>query len=213
MKDADTNQAHRLADRPASQRKIADILAAARVEFFANGFSAATIEAIAARAQVSKVTIYSRFNDKDNLFGQVVAAECAHMRKNFTVGNLEDKSLRDVLQHAALGMMDFLTRDEMIRFERILAAEVTRDPKIGERFLDNGPRRLLQDLTNLLQLSVEKGEIQSDDIIASAEMFAGLVMGRMDLFLRYGQKIKFSVADKEKRAKRAVDAWMLIHQP
>lgn len=213
MLDADINQTHKLIDRPASQRKIADILAAARVEFFANGFSAATIEAIAARAQVSKVTIYSRFKDKDNLFGQVVRAECADMRKNFTVENLENKSLRDVLLHAALGMLDFLMRDEMIRFERILAAEVTRDPKIGERFLDNGPRRLLQDLTNLLQLSLEKGEIKSDDIIASAEMFAGLVMGRMDLFMRYGHKVRLSAADKQKRAKRAVDAWMLIHQP
>lgn len=213
MIHGDKNKVHMRTDGPASQRKIANILAAARVEFFANGFSSATIEAIAARAQVSKVTIYSRFKDKENLFVQVVQAECAHMRENFVVANLEDKSLRDILFHAALGMMDFLMRDEMIRFERILAAEVTRDPKIGERFLDNGPRRLLQDLTNLLQLSVEKGEIQSDDIIASAEMFAGLVMGRMDLFLRYGQKIEFSAADKEKRARRAVNAWMLIHQP
>ncbi|GAA0485059.1 hypothetical protein GCM10009096_29670 [Parasphingorhabdus litoris] len=213
MTDADTNQAHSLAGRPASRRKIADILAAARVEFFTNGFSAATIEAIAARAQVSKVTIYSRFNDKENLFVQVVQTECSHMRQNFTVENLENKSLRDVLLHAALGMMNFLMRDEMIRFERILGAEVTRDPKIGERFLDNGPRRLLQDLSNLLQLSIEKGEIQSDDITASAEMFAGLVMGRMDLFMRYGHVMKLSAADKEKRATRAVDAWMLIHKP
>lgn len=213
MIHGEKNKVHMRIDGPASQRKIADILAAAREEFFINGFSAATIEAIAARAQVSKVTIYSRFKDKENLFAQVVQTECAHMRENFVVANLEDKSLRDILFQAALGMMDFLMRDEMIRFERILAAEVTRDPKIGERFLDNGPRRLLQDLTNLLQLSVEKGEIHSDDIIASAEMFAGLVMGRMDLFLRYGQKIKFSAADKEKRARRAVNAWMLIHQP
>ncbi|MEP3224997.1 MAG: TetR/AcrR family transcriptional regulator [Parasphingorhabdus sp.] len=212
MTDADINQSHSLAGGPASQRKIADILAAAREEFYTNGFSSATIEAIAARAQVSKVTIYSRFKDKDNLFGQVVSTECAHMRKNFVVENLEDKSLRDILQQAALGMMDFLMREEMIRFERILAAEVTRDPGIGELFLDNGPRRLLQDLTNLLELSIEKGEIQSDDVKASAEMFAGLVMGRMDLFLRYGHKMNLSAAEKQKRAKRAVDGWMLIHQ-
>ena len=44
-------------DRPSSQRKIAKILAAARTEFFANGFAGASIEAIAALAEVSKVTI------------------------------------------------------------------------------------------------------------------------------------------------------------
>ncbi|QTD55014.1 TetR/AcrR family transcriptional regulator [Parasphingorhabdus cellanae] len=213
MKDAEVNQLHRLADRPASQRKIADILTAARVEFFANGFSAATIEAIAARAQVSKVTVYSWFKDKENLFGQVVQTEVAHMRENFMPENLAEKSLRDILLYAALGMLDFLLREDRVRLERILAAEMTRDPAIGKMFLKNGPLRMAEGLKALLRASVEKGEIHSDDLEASAEMFAGLVMGRMDLLLRYGHKIKMTTADKEKRAKRAVDAWMLIHQP
>ena len=199
-------------DRPASQRKIADILAAARAEFFANGFSATSIEAVAARAGVSKVTVYSWFKNKENLFGEVVKAECAQMRKNFVVEHLEDTKLRDILISAALGMLDFLLRDEMVRFERVLAAEVNRDPKIGEYFLDNGPRVLLCDLTNLLHVAMKRGEMQSEDATASAEMFAGLVMGRMDLFLRYGQKITMGDEEKRKRVHRAVDAWLMIHQ-
>ena len=107
MAKAEKIQKHVLTDRPASQRKIAEILAAARVEFFTNGFSAATIEAIAARAQVSKVTVYSWFKDKENLFGQVVQTEVAHMRENFVPENLAEKSLREILHHAALGMLDF----------------------------------------------------------------------------------------------------------
>lgn len=209
----DEKQTHTLTDRPASQRKIAEILAAARVEFFANGFSAATIEAIAARAQVSKVTIYSWFKDKENLFGQVVQTESAHMRENFVPKNLAEKSLREILLQAALGMLDFMMREDRVRLERILAAEMTRDPTIGKMFLENGPLRMAEGLKALLQASVKKGEIRSDDLEASAEMFAGLVMGRMDLLLRYGHKIKLSAADKQKRAERAVDAWMLIHQP
>jgi TetR/AcrR family transcriptional regulator, mexJK operon transcriptional repressor len=210
---AEKIQKHVLTDRPASQRKIAEILAAARVEFFTNGFSAATIEAIAARAQVSKVTVYSWFKDKENLFGQVVQTEVAHMRENFVPENLAEKSLREILHHAALGMLDFLLREDRVRLERILAAEMTRDPAIGKMFLENGPLRMAEGLKALLRASVEKGEIHSDDLEASAEMFAGLVMGRMDLLLRYGHKFKMTAADKEKRARRAVDAWMLIHQP
>ena len=212
MPHAKTDQKPPLSTRRASQRKISKILAAARAEFFTNGFSASTIESIAARAEVSKVTIYSWFKSKENLFAQVVQNECAHMRDNFTIENLANKGLRETLLQAARGMMDFLMRDEMIRFERILAAEVSRDPRIGDYFLDNGPRALLGDLSNLLQAAIERGEIRSDDIRTSAEMFAGLVMGRMDLFLRYGQKIEMSAQDRQKRALRAVDAWMLIHR-
>ncbi|QJB70444.1 TetR/AcrR family transcriptional regulator [Parasphingorhabdus halotolerans] len=212
MAGTNDNMVHPKTDRPASQRKIDKILDAARVEFFTNGFSASTIEAIAARAEVSKVTIYSWFKDKENLFAQLVQSECAHMRENFVVDNLEDRDLRDILLHAAHGMLDFLTRSEMVRFERILAAEVNRDPRIGEYFLDNGPRILLNELTKLLQASIDKGEIHSDDVAASAEMFPALVMGRTDFFLRYGHEIKMSAAEKDKRAVRAVDSWLLIHK-
>lgn len=199
-------------NRRDSQRKIEEILIAARAEFFANGFSASTIEAIAARAEVSKVTIYNWFKDKDNLFAQVVRKECDVMRRNFAVDDLEDRSLREILLNAARGMLDFLMREEMVRFERVLAAEVNRDPKIGEYFLDNGPRTLLAALTQLLTAAAEKGEIRSDDPLVSAEMFAGLVMGRLDLFLRYGHTVCLSAEDRQKRAERAVDAWLLIHQ-
>ncbi|MEL6875504.1 MAG: TetR/AcrR family transcriptional regulator, partial [Pseudomonadota bacterium] len=179
-------------NRRDSQRKIEEILVAARTEFFANGFSASTIEAIAARAEVSKVTVYNWFKDKDNLFAQVVRMECDFMRRNFAVDDLEDRSLREILLHAARGMLDFLMREEMVRFERVLAAEVNRDPKIGEYFLDNGPRTLLAALTQLLTAATEKGEIRIEDPLVSAEMFAGLVMGRLDLFLRYGHTVCLS---------------------
>jgi TetR/AcrR family transcriptional repressor of mexJK operon len=210
--DADNNLAIERADRPSSQRKIANIIAAARAEFFAHGFSASSIEAIAARAEVSKVTIYSWFDNKENLFGEVVKAECCHMNDNFVGENLDDKSLRDILIMAAENMLNFLMRDEMVRFERILASEVNRDPRIGEYFLDNGPRALLGNLIKLLQVAIKKGEIQSPDPQSSAEMFAALVMGRMDLMLRYGEKINLTAAEKHERATKAVDAWMLIHQ-
>ncbi|CAO1651016.1 TetR/AcrR family transcriptional regulator [Parasphingorhabdus sp. NYA22] len=199
-------------DRPSSQRKIAKILAAARTEFFANGFAGASIEAIAALAEVSKVTIYSWFKTKENLFVEVVKSECRHMSESLVGENLKTRSIRDTLIFAAEHMLGVLMDEEKVRFDRVLAAEVTRDPKVGEYFLDNGPRALLHNLVNLLKISQEKGEIQSTDLVSSAEMFVSLVMGRIDLFLRYGEKIKMTTPQKRERAKHAVDAWMLIHR-
>ena len=212
MATADIEIGKERTDRPSSQRKIAKILAAARAEFFANGFSATSIEALAARAEVSKVTVYSWFQSKENLFGEVVKWECSDMSQNFVVENLEAKGLRETLISVAEGMMNFLMREEIVRFDRILAAEVNRDPKIGEYFLDNGPRAMLGHLTTLLQISIDKGEIQSPDLKSSAEMFASLVFGRIDVFLRYGEQINLTAAERRERAERAVDAWIRIHQ-
>ncbi len=200
------------ADRPSSQRKIAKILAAARIEFFTSGFSGSSIEAIAARAEVSKVTIYHWFKTKENLFAEVVKAQCRDMSESLVGENSKTRSLRENLIFAAENMLNAIMQEDRIRFDRIMAAEVNRDPKVGAYFLDNGPRALLQNLIDLLKISRDKGEIQSDNLISSAEMFVSLVIGRIDLFLRYGEKIKLTTPQKRERAKRAVDAWMLIHQ-
>lgn len=200
------------AQRPSTQRKIKDIMEAARSEFFDVGFATASIESIAAKANVSKVTIYNHYGDKENLFGEMLKSHVGRIRNNFEIANLEHKSLYEILTGAGLDMLDFLTQDKMIQFERMLGAEVKRDPKIGSFFLENGPRYLLNSLANLLIASIEKGEIQSDDVQYSAEMLPSLVMGRMDMMMRYGWEPKLTTAAKKERVKKAVDSWMKIHQ-
>lgn len=200
------------AHRPSTQRKIEDIIEAARSEFFDVGFAAASIESIAAKANVSKVTIYNHYGDKENLFGEMLKLHVGRIRNNFEIANLEHSSLYEILSGAGMDMLDFLTQDKMIQFERMLGAEVNRDPKIGAFFLENGPRYLLNSLSNLLVASIKKGEIQSDDIQYSAEMFPSLVMGRMDMMMRYGWEPNLTNAAKKERVKKAVDSWMKIHQ-
>lgn len=50
---------------------IKRILAAARVEFGANGFDGAKVEHIARRAKVSKQLVYFYFNGKEDLYGEL----------------------------------------------------------------------------------------------------------------------------------------------
>lgn len=200
------------ARRPSTQRKIEDILEAARSEFFDCGFAAASIESIAAKAKVSKVTIYNHYGDKNGLFGEMLKSHVGRIRSKFEITNLEHSSLHDILMAAGMDMLDFLTQDKMIQFERMLGAEVNRDPKIGSFFLENGPRYLLDSLAELLSASIEKGEIQSKDVYYSAEMFPSLVMGRLDMMMRYGWDPELTVADKRDRVQKAIDCWMKIHQ-
>jgi AcrR family transcriptional regulator len=50
----------------------ATILTAARTEFAANGFSAASMEHIAASAGTTKPTLYTRFGDKETLYERTI---------------------------------------------------------------------------------------------------------------------------------------------
>ena len=199
--------------RPSTQKKMEAIFEASKQEFFANGFAGASIEAIAASAGVSKVTIYNHFSDKKTLFREMLQDHVSHIRQNFEISNLDEKGLREILTFAGNEMINFLTQKKMVRFERMLGAEVNRDPSIGNFFREAGPGSLLTSLLNLLQAAIDRGEIQSDNLMHSAEMFPGLVMGRLDLMLRYGLELEMSEQHKKDRVERAVSAWLKIHQP
>ena len=62
--------------RPKDLEKRAAILEAAKVLFPARGYDGVSMDAIAQAAGVSKLTVYSHFQDKDTLFVEAVKAKC-----------------------------------------------------------------------------------------------------------------------------------------
>ena len=62
--------------RPKDLEKRAAILEAGKRLFPRHGFDGTSMDAIAAEAGVSKLTVYSHFNDKETLFKSVIEAKC-----------------------------------------------------------------------------------------------------------------------------------------
>src|SRR6218665_183527 len=62
--------------RPKDPEKRAAILTAAKQLFPDLGFDGTSMDAIAAAAGVSKLTVYSHFNDKESLFIEAVRGRC-----------------------------------------------------------------------------------------------------------------------------------------
>src|SRR5476651_2699335 len=77
------------------------ILEAATDLFLAEGYGSTSIEAVAARAGISKRTFYDRFNDKAALFAAVVHRIIEHIRPPPEVPLLEGMTLQKVLRRLA----------------------------------------------------------------------------------------------------------------
>ena len=172
--------------RPADEAKRAAIVAAASRAFFEQGYAAASIEQIAADAGVSKVTIYNRFGDKRSLLTAAVEYECEKLRGNFEVPAMPQGSLRDRLLAIGEAMSAFLSRPEMVRFERRIAAETEHDPSVGAAFLAAGPHRMKAAFTAFLKAMHDTGEIDVHDPELAAEQFAAMCKGMGDLDRRFG---------------------------
>ena len=62
--------------RPKDQAKRLAILEAAKTLFMRNGYEGSSMDAIAAEAGVSKLTVYNHFTDKETLFSAAVKSKC-----------------------------------------------------------------------------------------------------------------------------------------
>lgn len=171
--------------RPTDVAKYEAIVAAAGQQFFDRGFAAASIEQIAADAGVSKVTVYNHFGDKRALFVAAVENECERLRGHFDIGDLPRGSLRTRLHAIGEAMVAFLSRPEMVQFDRRIAAETEHEPEVGAAFLAAGPHRMRQAFAGLLKAMADAGELRIEDPLLAAEQFASMCKGMGDLERRF----------------------------
>jgi AcrR family transcriptional regulator len=78
-----------------------------RSVFAERGFEAATIEEIAARAEVSKPVVYEHFGGKDGLYAVVVDREVRTLLAMLTSA-LTSGRARELLEQAALALLDYI---------------------------------------------------------------------------------------------------------
>ncbi len=197
--------------RPSDTAKRNAIIEAASRRFFEEGFAATSIEQLAVDAGVSKVTIYNHFGDKRALFTASVERECEKMRGYFSIDEMPTGTIRERLAVIATAMFEFLSRPEMIQFERRIAAETEHDPAIGLAFLKAGPWQMKRDFGNWLAHACTAGELDIADTALAAEQFVSMAKGMGDLERRFG-----STPSREANTKRidgAVDVFLATYAP
>jgi TetR/AcrR family transcriptional repressor of mexJK operon len=133
-----------LVDAPHSRRaqradaKRRTILRAAKAVFLKSGFGGTTMDAVAARAAVSKMTVYRHFEDKEALFAGVITELCEQIMDE-NVEALFEKSPEQALKGFARKMVSILFAPETVELHRIVIAECRRFPKLGRFFFESGP--------------------------------------------------------------------------
>ena len=155
--------------RPRSERARLAILAAAGELMLAGGIDAATMEAIAERAGVSKATIYKWWPNRGAV---ALDGFLAMVRDSIMVP--EGLNTADALRFQ-VGALVVLFRDTASGpLMRALVGQAERDPEIArairERWL--APRRAVT--AEILRAGIERGEIRPDiDVgVASDQLFA-----------------------------------------
>lgn len=163
------------AARPSRKRE--QVLQSARRVFLDHGYEGASMDAIAAEAQVSKATVYAHFADKQALFAEMVAEYCREQQAALAEIEAEHPQVREGLERLARVMMRFLAAPNALRFGRMIIGESARFPALGQTFVESGFLALQDDIAGFLGRAAARGELDLPDPALAAELFVSMVRG------------------------------------
>jgi TetR/AcrR family transcriptional repressor of mexJK operon len=164
--------------RPRDPERLRRILEAARNHFHAHGLERASVDAIAAEAGVSKMTIYSHFGSKEGLFEAFVSE-----RTERVVGGLAGAEALDPKQpqKALLAIGEqFLTlarEDDSLGQFRSLYGAAGAQPQACQAFYRQGPDRLIGDLAAYLRRAEAAGTLKVRHPRLAADLFLAMFLG------------------------------------
>ncbi|HEV7943483.1 MAG TPA: TetR/AcrR family transcriptional regulator [Solirubrobacteraceae bacterium] len=114
------------------------ILEVATELFLTEGYGSTSIEAVAARARISKRTFYHRFHDKAALFAAVVHRIIENIRPPPGVPLLEGATLQEILRRLAGFILRAALSPQAIALHRLVTAEAARFPNLIRAVYDEG---------------------------------------------------------------------------
>jgi TetR/AcrR family transcriptional regulator, mexJK operon transcriptional repressor len=199
--------------RPKDLAKREAILDAAKRLFLRNGYASTSMDAVAAEAGVSKLTVYSHFNDKETLFSSAVMAKCEEQLPTLFFELPDGMPIENVLLNIARGFHLLINSDESVNLHRLIMTLGSQDPKLSLIFFEAGPQRMLQGMERLLTKIDQIGALSIDKPLNAAEHFFCLLKGAANFRLLYGCGEPLTGDAAEAHVQEVVGLFMRAYRP
>jgi TetR/AcrR family transcriptional regulator, mexJK operon transcriptional repressor len=165
---------------PRARAKRDQILSGARRVFLRDGFAAASTDAIAAEARVSKRTLYVYYPSKEELFADVMRKLTIENPQTRALETIEEMSpgsegeLRRDLLELAEKIVTTMMQPDYLALLRTTIADTHRFPQLGGIFRATVPERALRSFAIFIERGRERGVVGPGvDGGTAARMFVG----------------------------------------
>ncbi|MDR3098827.1 MAG: TetR/AcrR family transcriptional regulator [Paraburkholderia sp.] len=157
-----------------TDRKRAAILEAAIEEFLAAGYDATSMDRIAARASVSKRTVYNHFPSKEALFAAIL-----HQLWDASPGGAPpayraSEPLREQLLALLLRKLRLMADDSFLALARVAIGAGIHSPERARDMVARLGQRE-EDVTVWIRAAAADGRLRVDDPLFAAQQLHGLV--------------------------------------
>jgi len=157
-----------------------ELLTIAREHFLAHGFRGATMDAVAARARISKQTLYAQYPSKDALYTAVVRdwvdqghdALAPHAR-----ALLDTEDLAAALGRLAAVLQAAILSEPVLKLRALVAAAADTQPAVATDYVTRSWDRNVTLLADTLETLDRDGRLAVDDPNIAAQQFVWLALG------------------------------------
>ena len=160
----------------ATGTKHEQILRAAEIEFQENGFHAASMNRISARAGASKRTVYKHFESKEKLFQELMRMHWSKFAETLDVSYEKGRDIRDQLTELGHAEGRLLTSQTVMATTRMVMSEVLRSPELVEKNQEKTDYKA--SFETMLREATEDGQLRVEDPKMAAEEFISLIKGK-----------------------------------
>lgn len=194
--------------RPKDLAKRKAILEAAKSLFLSKGYDGSSMDAIAAEAGVSKLTVYSHFTDKETLFAEAVKSKCEEELPELLFELNDDLPMAQVLLGIGHSFSELINSRESVELHRVMVGLAGQDSKLSRMFYEAGPQRVLHGMAELLRQADQRGKLRIANPLNAAEHFFCLIKGGANFRLLIGCAEAMQGAEAEAHVSDAVDVFL-----
>jgi AcrR family transcriptional regulator len=199
--------------REEAHAKRRQILDGARQVFSHESYERSTVDRIAARARVSKATVYKHYGDKRSLFVAVVVDTCDEMSRDLECGWEEQgEDVGEALRAMGERVVRMSLSSRVVALHRQAITESERIPEIARTVFECGTLAIQQAVAARLRRWAEAWALEIEDVRSAAIAFLALCGG--DLVIRVRLGVLQIPADDEVRAtvRRGVAIFLRAHR-
>jgi len=144
------------------------ILALARTHFNEHGYGGMTMSALACALGGSKSTLWAYFSSKEELFAAVMDELVAEFGPTMAID--PDEAPEAMLPRYAADFLTMMLSPQIVALNRLVIAEASRFPELGQMFYARGPERRHRVLADYLAAQIACGRLRrADPLVASAQ--------------------------------------------
>ena len=199
--------------RPANEALGQTIVDAARELFVELGFQATTLDKVAQRAKISKLSIYRHFENKESLFSAAMAAGCHQLFAPQALLEGVDGSAEHQLIAVGTYLLRTLLSPDVRSVEAMIMADKTNQKSLSKLHYEAGPAHVIAQIEALLRQLHAKAVLNVPDPLRSARLFAALLKGSDLLIIaRFDQAKAEDDNEIESYCRSAVAMFIAAHR-